>query len=217
MNDAGGYLIVELDNESQREILSNMWECIHDIAFPETLDGSDNHAPVFRQQELTRNEGENQRSQSGYRYIETSIRRHDNTLSLAGSDDRGSLETILGTNGTAVAARAFDLLLNIAITVVYMSVCDSQAFDDSSSSLVGALSRITDLGAILNDSFSHEDTPWSCTVHRLVGMLQVNQVTSLSRTFEAMQIGHLRPWFQCHKLSDLKYGIRSKRRGQDQS
>jgi len=184
MNGSGGYLIMELDDQSQRDVLTGMWNCIHDIAFPST-DSNDDHASLFRQQELTHNDGGNQGSQCGYRYIETSIRRHDSALSVAGNDDRDSLETILGGKGASIAAQAFQLLLDIANTIVYMAILGTQIMRGNEiTSLKESLQRITDVGAAPNDALSDEDTPWSCTVHRLCRYAIRDNDKSSNKLFE---------------------------------
>lgn len=168
MNDNGGYLIVELDDQSQFDILTNMWNSFHDIPFEDTTsDRSGDHASLFRQQVLTRDSYKKSSSRSGYKYIETSIRRHYNSLSIAGNDDNESLATILGVKGASVATQAFSLLLNIANTVALMAIVGTQSIDHNICMLQEALRRIADSGAATTDALSEDDTPWSCSVHRL--------------------------------------------------
>lgn len=166
MDRVGGYLIIELDNPSESDLMVDMWRSVHDIAFPGASSDS-GASPLFRQQVLSLNDETS--SESGYRYIETSIRRHDNTLSIAGKDedDDNSLETLLGKGSADVVARAFQLLFDISIAIVDMAVLGSRDMGENSSSLAEALRSITDDGTTTNDELSEADTPWSCTVHRL--------------------------------------------------
>lgn len=163
MNDNGGFVIVELDDQSDCEILAKMWNTVYNLVFPDFSESS----PLFRQQVLTRDTKESESSQSGYKYIETSIRRLDNALSIAGSNDDDSLESSLGARGAAVAAEAFQLLLTVASTVVYLSIAGSYGMDSNDKSLDERLNRMTDTGEARNDDLSDDDTPFSSTVHRL--------------------------------------------------
>ena len=55
MNENGGYLIVQL-NDEEANVLTDMWKCIDNIHFPGTSSSGDDHASLFRRQVLTRND-----------------------------------------------------------------------------------------------------------------------------------------------------------------
>lgn len=88
-----------------------MWKCIDNIHFPGTSSSGDDHASLFRRQVLTRNDTDS--NTSGYRYIETVMRREDFTLSVAGDKGNHNLETILGACETDNIAQTFKLLLDV--------------------------------------------------------------------------------------------------------
>jgi hypothetical protein len=110
MNKNGGYLIIQL-NDEEANVLTDMWTCTENIHFLGTSSSGDDHASLFRRQVLTRNDTDS--NASGYRYIETAMRREDFTRSMAGDKGNINLETILGAGGTDNIAQAFKLLLDV--------------------------------------------------------------------------------------------------------
>lgn len=127
MNENGGYLIIQLNNE-EANVLTDMWKCIENIQFPGTSSSGDENASLFRRQVLTRNDTES--NASGYQHIETAMWREDFTLSVAGDKGNNNLETILGACETDNIAQAFKLILDVSTAIVSMCVMSLNSDDD---------------------------------------------------------------------------------------
>ena len=169
-NENGGYLVIELDERSQRETLIHMWTCVHSLTFPEASLDSNDHASLFRQQLLTRDNDDSQTSRTGCRYIETSIRRCNGNLSVRGTNDGGSLETILGTPKGEWPSCC---CCSLSTTFEHSKHCCTYSYygckehDCNRRTSKESLCKITDDGETKKNVLSEDDTLWSCTVHRL--------------------------------------------------
>jgi len=150
MKQSGGYLIVKLSG-SEAKAMSDMWACAIEIF---DMRRADNVKTLMRHQRLTRDDDDS--SESGYDYVETTINRSNGNL------DPEGFSGIVGREHYQHALNAHRLLENLGEDVAAIMVSATGGVTPRKSREL--VRKVSDDGT---DMGFRDETPSSCSVHRL--------------------------------------------------
>jgi len=164
----GGFLILQLDIDSEEATtIANLWNCTYDLFSHNNISSEYLRHQVLTRDDLTEHErGSNVApgfETTGYRYLETSIWRKNGNLTVAGFEKSNILQDIMGCEHADAVVRANLLLTKIGKLFVEVNTLGART-DIAAQHTFKQLNVLTDDGTDLG---LDNDTPWSCSMHRL--------------------------------------------------